>query len=71
MDAFDAIAFTIIGAQNSVRAGMPTSVSAICDMATSTFGGMPMDIVYGRPVRIVHSNSEVYARPALTGAVVY
>ena len=74
MDTFDAIglsAFAIIGAQNGVRAGMPMIVSAICGMATSTFGGLMRDVVCGRPVRIVHSNAEIYAQPALAGAVTY
>ena len=74
MDTFDAIglsAFAIIGAQNGVRAGMPMIVSAICGMATSTFGGVTRDVLCGRPVRIVHSNAEIYAQPALAGAVTY
>ena len=74
MDAFDAIGlstFAIIGAQNGVRAGMPMLVSAICGMATSTFGGFTRDVLCGRPVRIVHSNAEVYAAPALFGATTY
>lgn len=74
LDTFDAIglsAFAIIGAQNGVRAGMPMAVSAICGMATSTFGGLMRDLLCGRPVRIVYSNAEVYAMPALAGAVAY
>jgi len=74
LDTFDAIglsAFAIIGAQNGVRAGMPMVVSAICGISTSTFGGMTRDVLCGRPVRIVHSNAEVYAQPALAGAVTY
>lgn len=74
LDTFDAIglsAFAIIGARNGVRAGMPMAVSAICGMATSTFGGLTRDVLCGRPVRIVHSNAEVYAQPALAGAVTY
>ena len=74
LDTLDAIglsAFAIIGAQNGIRAGMPMVVSAICGMATSTFGGLTRDVVCGRPVRIVHSNAEVYAAPALSGAVTY
>jgi len=74
LDTFDAIglcAFAIIGAQNGVRAGMPMVVSAICGMATSTFGGLTRDVLCGRPVRIVHSNAEVYAPPALAGAITY
>ncbi|KAL7456713.1 hypothetical protein ACHAWC_008183 [Mediolabrus comicus] len=58
-------------AQNGVRAGMPMIVSAICGMATSTFGGLTRDVLCGRPIRIVHSNAEVYAEPALAGATTY
>lgn len=74
MDTLDAVglsAFAIIGAQNGVRAGMPMVVSAICGMATSTFGGMIRDIVCSRPVRIARSNAELYAPPALAGAITY
>lgn len=74
LDTLDAIglsSFAIIGAQNGVRAGMPMLVSAICGMATSTFGGLTRDLLCGRPVRIVHSNAEVYAAPAVAGAFTY
>lgn len=74
LDAFDAVglaSFAIIGAQNGVRAGMPMIVSAICGVATATFGGMTRDVLCGRPVRIVHSNVELYAPPALAGATMY
>lgn len=46
-------------------------VSAICGMATSTFGGLTRDVLRGRPIRIVHSNAEIYAEPALAGATTY
>ena len=74
LDTFDAIGlstFAIIGAQNGVRAGMPMLVSAICGMATSTFGGLTRDVLCGRPIRIVRSNAEVYVAPALLGATTY
>lgn len=74
LDSLDAIglsSFAIIGAQNGVRAGMPMIVSAICGMATSTFGGLTRDVLCGRPIRIVHSNAEIYAEPALAGATTY
>lgn len=74
LDTLDAIglsSFAIIGAQNGLRAGMPMVVSAICGMATSTFGGLTRDVLCGRPIRIVHSNAEVYAAPALLGATTY
>lgn len=71
LDAIGLSAFAIIGAQNGIRANMPLLVSAICGMATATFGGLIRDVLCGRPVRIVHSNAEVYAPPALAGATVY
>ena len=71
MDAIGLSAFAIIGAQNGIYEGMPPLVSALCGMATATFGGMIRDVLCGRPVRIMHSNSEVYALPALIGATVY
>jgi len=74
LDTLDAIglsAFAIIGAQNGIRAAMPLLVSAICGMTTATFGGLIRDVLCGRPVRIIHSNTEVYAPPALAGAMVY
>ena len=74
LDSLDAVglsAFAIVGAQNGIRAGVPGTVSAICGMATSTFGGLTRDVLCGRPVRILHSTVEVYATPALAGAVVY
>jgi len=74
LDTLDAIglsAFVNVGAQNGIRAGMPMIVSAICGMTTSTFGGLMRDVVCDRPVRIVHSYSEMYALPALAGTVIY
>lgn len=74
LDTLDAVglsAFAIVGAQNGIRAGMPMPVSAICGMATSTFGGLTRDVLCARPVRIGHSNAEIYAAPALLGAITY
>ena len=74
MDTLDSIglgAFAIIGAQNGVRAGMPMIVSGICGVATATFGGMTRDVLCARPVRIIHSNAEIYAQPAMAGATMY
>lgn len=74
LDTLDAVglsAFAIVGAQNGIRAGMPMVVSAICGMATSTFGGLTRDVLCARPVRIIHSNAEIYAAPALLGAITY
>lgn len=74
LDTLDAVGlstFAIVGAQNGLRACVPLPVSALCGMATATFGGLTRDLLCGRPVRILHSTAEVYALPALAGAVVY
>jgi len=71
LDAIGLSAFAIIGAQNGIRAKMPLLICAICGMATATFGGLIRDVLCDLPVRIVHSNTEVYALPAFAGATVY
>eukprot|EP00588_Corethron_pennatum_P015584 CAMPEP_0194269110 /NCGR_PEP_ID=MMETSP0169-20130528/3326_1 /TAXON_ID=218684 /ORGANISM="Corethron pennatum, Strain L29A3" /LENGTH=309 /DNA_ID=CAMNT_0039010631 /DNA_START=149 /DNA_END=1078 /DNA_ORIENTATION=+ len=74
LDSLDSVglaAFAVIGAQNGIRAGTSMVISGICGVSTATFGGMTRDVLCGSPVRIVHSNAEVYAVPALVGATVY
>eukprot|EP00899_Mesostigma_viride_P017768 jgi/Mesvir1/25993/Mv20962-RA.1 len=64
-------AFAVIGAQNGIRAKVPLLASAICGMMTATFGGLTRDVLCRRPVRILHSNAEIYATTALGGALAY
>eukprot|EP00277_Geminigera_cryophila_P009030 CAMPEP_0179406956 /NCGR_PEP_ID=MMETSP0799-20121207/1210_1 /TAXON_ID=46947 /ORGANISM="Geminigera cryophila, Strain CCMP2564" /LENGTH=295 /DNA_ID=CAMNT_0021178133 /DNA_START=367 /DNA_END=1251 /DNA_ORIENTATION=- len=63
--------FCIIGAMHGIRAGLPWLVCAFCGMCTSTFGGVTRDVLSHRPVRILHSHSEIYAFTAFAGAAAY
>ncbi|KDO25444.1 hypothetical protein SPRG_09386 [Saprolegnia parasitica CBS 223.65] len=70
-DAVGVGAFAVIGAMNGIRASSPMLVSALCGMMTSTFGGLTRDTLLGRPVRILHSYSDVYATVAFSSACLY
>jgi len=52
-------AFCVIGAQNAVRMGLHPVICILCGVCTSTFGGVMRDVLCNRPVRILHSKSEV------------
>ena len=43
--------------------------AAACGMFTATFGGLTRDVLLRRPVRILHSQQELYALPALLGGI--
>lgn len=68
VDAVGVGAFCVIGAQNGVRARLPTLMCVVCGLATATFGGVVRDVLCGRPVRILHSHADVYASTAIIGA---
>ncbi len=70
-DTLGVAAFSVIGAQNGVRAGMPLPVSVLCGIATATFGGAVRDVLCKRDVRIFHSHAEIYATTAAGGATAY
>jgi len=70
-DAFGVAAFCVIGAQNGIRMGVPAGISALCGMATGTFGGMTRDVLCRQPARILHSKADIYATTALAGASAY
>jgi uncharacterized membrane protein YeiH len=40
-------------------------------MMSATFGGLTRDVLCGRPPRILHSHSEIYASTALLGSTTY
>ena len=42
-----------------------------CGMFTATFGGVIRDVLMSRPVRILHSYTDIYATTALGGATTY
>lgn len=71
LDALGVGAFCVIGAQNGARAGVPCAAAVACGMFTATFGGVVRDVLMERPVRILHSYTDVYATTALGGASAY
>ena len=71
LDALGVGAFCVIGAQNGVRAGVPCAAAVACGMFTATFGGVVRDVLMERPVRILHSYTDIYATTALGGATTY
>ena len=71
LDALGVGAFCVIGAQNGARAGVPCAAAVACGMFTATFGGVVRDVLVQRPVRILHSYTDVYATTALGGASAY
>lgn len=70
-DTLGVAAFSVIGVQNGIRAGMKMPVSILCGMATATFGGAVRDVLCKRDVRIFHSHAEIYATTAAGGATAY
>lgn len=50
---------------------MPFAICVACGVMTATFGGVVRDTLAKRPVRILHSHSEIYATTAATGAAAY
>jgi len=71
LDALGVGAFCVIGAQNGIRAGVPCAAAVACGMFTATFGGVIRDVLVNRPVRILHSYTDIYATAALAGASTY
>ena len=71
LDALGVGAFCVIGAQNGARAGVPCAAAVACGVFTATFGGVIRDVLMDRPVRILHSYTDLYATTALGGASTY
>ena len=69
-DAIGVGAFCVIGAMNGIRANVPCAAIVACGMFTATFG-VVRDVLIDRPVRILHSYTDVYATTALSGATAY
>ncbi len=70
-DAVALGAFAVIGAMNGARAGLHVSQSLLCGVATGTGGGTIRDVWLKRPVRIFHSQKELYATAAAAGAATF
>ena len=50
---------------------MPLPAVIACGMFTATFGVVIRDVLMSRPVRILHSYTDIYASAALGGASAY
>uniref|UniRef100_A0A7S2SVL8 Glycine transporter domain-containing protein n=1 Tax=Rhizochromulina marina TaxID=1034831 RepID=A0A7S2SVL8_9STRA len=64
-------AFVIIGARIGLDHGLAPLGAVVCAVMTSTFGGVLRDVLCRQPVRILHSESTIYATPVAFGASVY
>lgn len=70
-DAVSLGAFAVIGAMNGARARLPFSLCVLSATMTATGGGVLRDIITRRPVRIFHSEKELYASCAAFGGGVF
>jgi len=70
-DTFGIGAFCVIGTMSGIRGGYNTLICLFHAVITSTGGGMVRDTLCKRPVRVLHSYSEIYATTALSGSAVY
>lgn len=64
-------AFVVIGARVALERGLEPIAAVIFAVIASTFGGVVRDILCRRPVRILHSQSTIYATPVAFGGLVY
>lgn len=68
LDAFGLALFCVTGAVKASEYGLGPIPAALMGMVTGIGGGMIRDLLTGRPPEIFHS--ELYATPALAGALV-
>jgi len=72
--AADAVAlgvFAVIGTINGVTANIDPYLCILSGVMTATFGGVVRDILCEQPVRIMHSDQELYATCAMIGSATY
>eukprot|EP00435_Cladocopium_sp_Y103_P031111 s2510_g7.t2 len=72
-DTVGLAAFAVLGAR--VAACLPdhhvhAGACALCGLSTACFGGLVRDILCQKPPRILYAEHEMYATPALLGALV-
>lgn len=70
-DALGLATFAVVGSINGLSAGIAPSLCVLCGMMTATFGGLMRDVLTFQPVRILHSEKELYASCAMLGSVAY
>lgn len=64
-------AFVVMGSRIALEQGLGPLAVMVVAVMTSTFGGVLRDVLCRRPVRILHSESTMYATPVALGAAVY
>ncbi|CAE7949707.1 yadS, partial [Symbiodinium sp. KB8] len=72
-DTVGLAAFAVLGAR--IAACLPdhhvhAGACALCGLSTACFGGLVRDILCQKPPRILYAEHEMYATPALSGALV-
>mmetsp|Transcript_612 Transcript_612/g.832 ORF Transcript_612/g.832 Transcript_612/m.832 type:complete len:192 (+) Transcript_612:243-818(+) len=70
-EALGVSAFCVIGAQKGLRMGFQPFICLILGVITASFGGVIRDVLCQKPPRILHSNAEIYASTAFSGASAY
>ena len=71
LDALSLGGFCIIGANAALVRNLGPLLAVALSTVTCTGGGVIRDVFLRQPVRVLHSNAELYGTTAIAGAVVY
>lgn len=74
LNVTDALAlgcFVVVGASSALSLGFGPLVAVVSAVITSCAGGVLRDVFCAQPVRIMHSEQELYATCVVTGACVF
>ena len=71
LDALSLGGFCIIGANAALVRNLGPLLAVAVSTVTCTGGGVIRDVFLRQPVRVLHSNAELYGTTAIAGAVVY
>ena len=70
-DALALGCFTVVGANAAQRLGFGVLVGVVCGVITSCSGGVLRDICCAQPIRIMHSQQELYAVCVAAGSMAF
>lgn len=71
LDGLGLATFAVVGCINGISANIDSSLCVLSGMMTATFGGVMRDVLTFQPVRIMHSDKELYASCAILGSIAY
>ena len=74
LNVTDALAlgcFVVVGASSALSLGFGPLVAVVSAVITSCAGGVLRDVFCAQPVRVMHSEQELYATCVVTGACVF